>query len=130
MRCEDTPDAPHVLQLPETTADFGYGPYSGQMASAIAASTRISIGQMSIERIDRRTKIMKNQIEEKMNASKYTGPRLFDDIGHNGHETMGSNDNDDDDDLENGAIYGDVVSTLQISNHPEWSGHESKNGDH
>jgi len=67
-------DAWGAAELPETTATFSYGPNSGYLASAIAASTRTNMGQLAVERIDRRSRVMERQIKGKNTVAKYKAP--------------------------------------------------------
>eukprot|EP00961_Rhodomonas_salina_P062491 838804-Rhodomonas_salina.3 len=101
------------VQLP-VRAGFGYGPNSGQLVSAIAASTRTGIGKMSVQSIDRRTKLMKKQISGKNHPAKaaLVGPRLYEN-GDAPHES-----DEESEDLENGE---GKVSMLHINDGPDWS---------
>lgn len=97
-------------QLPKTTATFSYGPNSGQLASAVAASTRASMGQMSAERIDRRTNMMRKQVKKRSTVSKYKveGPMHADFDSEN-------EDDDGDDDFDNKESAG-----WFLTQPPEW----------
>jgi len=101
------------IKLP-VRAGFGYGPNSGQLVSAIAASTRTGIGKMSVQSIDRRTKLMKKQISGKNHPAKaaLVGPRLYEN-GDAPHES-----DEESEDLENGE---GKVSMLHINDGPDWS---------
>ena len=98
------------------TATFSYGPNSGQLASAVAASTRASVGQMSQERIDRRTDMMRKQVKKRNSVTKYKieGP-----IHWEGDEDQ--TDQDDSDDSENDiAASGKSGGSWFIAQAPEW----------
>lgn len=105
-------DSLNMLQLPETTATFSYGPNSGQLASAVAASTRASVGQMSLERIDRRTSAMRKQVKKRSTVNKYKidGPIHLE--GDYEEE-----DGDDDGDISNGDTG---FSGWFLTQTPEW----------
>jgi hypothetical protein len=113
------------FDLPEPTAQFSYGPNSGQLATAIAASQRAAINHMSIERIERRTKVMKDTIISKTNKKKYVkGPSLGHADEHEGHEFSSSDESgDSSDDAERAQVVGkprNNVVTWQMSSAPEW----------
>ena len=113
------------FDLPEPTAQFSYGPNSGQLATAIAASQRAAINHMSIERIERRTKVMKDTIISKTNKKKYVkGPSLGHADENEGHEFSSSDESgDSSDDAERAQVVGkprNNVVTWQMSSAPEW----------
>lgn len=100
--------------MPKASAMLSFAPTSGQLASAISMTTKTNIGQMSVERIDRRTKVMSSQIGSRKTMLKYSAPRGT----HVGMEMYGDSEGDEgeeDDDLQ-----GETVSTWQMSNFPEW----------
>jgi hypothetical protein len=107
--------------MPKASAMLSFAPTSGQLASAISMTTKTNIGQMSVERIDRRTKVMSGQIGSRKTMSKYAAPRgthvnPMEVFGIPiGEATSEGTENDEDDVLE-----GETMSTWQISNFPEW----------
>jgi len=62
---EPQPDADDEDGDMRAEASFSYGPNSGYLAQAVAASTKTNIGQFSFERIDRRTKVMRSQMKKR-----------------------------------------------------------------
>jgi len=105
-------------QLPATTASFSYGPNSGQLASAIAASTRASVGQMSVQRIDRRTNAMKKQVKKRSTVNRYKieGPIHW--------EGDYANEDEDGDESEPDETEGGFSWFLTST--PEWLNHGSR----
>ena len=70
----------------QAVASFSYGPNSNYIAQAVATTSKTNIGQVSFERIDRRTKVMhgkwKAQMKRRQTVEKYkvySGPKQNDD---------------------------------------------------
>jgi len=99
-------------------ASFSYGPNSGYLAQAVAATTKTNIGQFSFERIDRRTKVMRNQMLKRQTVAKYAAPK------GTVEETGWLENGDDYRMLENGAPVNDesVRESWHITHEPEWIG--------
>lgn len=56
------------FDLPKATADFQYGPASGHLVSAVAASQRASMAHMSMSQVNRRATSMKNKMKKSNTA--------------------------------------------------------------
>ncbi len=99
----------------KASAAFSYGPNSGQLVSAIAASTRASVCEMSTDVIERRVRNMQNQIRSRQTVSKYKdlGP-----VPDRCDEQSCS----EDDDLhhQDGDFTGKIVMLDQVTSNPEW----------
>jgi len=69
--------APELPRDPPSSAsaDLSFGPNTGLLAQAIAASTRSGMNELQVERIDRRTKMMKSNIRARQTVGRYAAPR-------------------------------------------------------
>jgi hypothetical protein len=102
----------------KTSAAFSYGPNSGQLVSAIAASTRATVCEMSTDVIERRVRNMQNQIRSRQTVSKYK------DLGpveaSTGRSEELSCSEDDDLHHQDSDFTGKIVMLDQVTSNPEW----------
>ena len=98
----------------KASAAFSYGPNSGQLVSAIAASTRASVCEMSTDVIERRVRNMQNSIRSKQTVLKYR------DLGPIEMKADNSGSEEDDIQGQDSNFTGKIVMLDQVTSTPEW----------
>ena len=98
----------------KASAAFSYGPNSGQLVSAIAASTRTSVCEMSSDVIERRVRNMQGQIRSKQTVLKYK------DSGPVEMKNDCLSDSDEEDIVQSEKFTGKIMILDQVTSNPEW----------